>query len=416
MDIQLKPHRGLRLRHVPWLVGGALIAGLIAWILFGEHSSVLSVDRRTLNIVEVRKAKFDDFIRIEGQVAPISVVQVSPEEGGIVAEKVVEEGAAVRAGDVLVRLTNANLDMQILNAEAELAEKQNLLRNTQVTMQQDKLNNEMEKLQLEQNLQRCERTFRQYERLVGEELISREEFLQAREDYELARRQYRLISERLQQDSIYRSIQMEQMEDNLANMQRNLTLIRERKNRLEVRSKIDGELGLLDVELGASIQSGQKIGQVNDLSDFKVEAQIDEHYIDRVRTGLYGTFVRDRQTYRLHLRKVFPEVRSGRFRTEFVFEGERPEQIRSGQSYYIDLQLGKSEDCVLIPKGTFYQVTGGEWIFVLNAEGTKAYRRNIRIGRQNPLYYEVIEGLEPGERVIVSGYESYKASDELDIY
>ena len=416
MDIQLKPRRGLRLRHVPWLVGGALIAALIAWILFGEHSSVLSVDRRTLNIVEVRKAKFDDFIRIEGQVAPISVVQVSPEEGGIVAEKVVEEGAAVKVGDVLVRLTNANLDMQILNAEAELAEKQNLLRNTQVTMQQDKLNNEMEKLQLEQNLQRCERTFRQYERLVGEELISREEFLQAREDYELARRQYRLISERLQQDSIYRSIQMEQMENNLANMQRNLTLIRERKDRLEVRSKIDGELGLLDVELGASIQSGQKIGQVNDLSDFKVEAQIDEHYIDRVRTGLYGTFVRDRQTYRLHLRKVFPEVRSGRFRTEFVFEGERPEQIRSGQSYYIDLQLGKSADCVLIPKGTFYQVTGGEWIFVLNAEGTKAYRRNIRIGRQNPLYYEVIEGLEPGERVIVSGYESYKASDELDIY
>lgn len=416
MDIQLKPRKGLRLRHVPWLVGGALIAALVAWILFGEHSSVLSVDRRTLNIVEVRKAKFDDFIRIEGQVAPISVVQVSPEEGGIVAEKVVEEGAAVKAGDVLVRLTNANLDMQILNAEAELAEKQNLLRNTQVTMQQDKLNNEMEKLQIEQNLQRCERTFRQYERLISEELISREEFLQAREDYELARRQYRLISERLQQDSIYRSIQMEQMEDNLANMQRNLTLIRERKDRLEVRSKIDGELGLLDVELGASIQSGQKIGQVNDLSDFKVEAQIDEHYIDRVRTGLYGTFVRDRQTYRLHLRKVFPEVRSGRFRTEFVFEGERPEQIRSGQSYYIDLQLGKSADCVLIPKGTFYQVTGGEWIFVLNAEGTKAYRRNIRIGRQNPLYYEVIEGLEPGERVIVSGYESYKASDELDIY
>lgn len=416
MDIQLKPRKGLRLRHVPWLVGGALIAALVAWILFGEHSSVLSVDRRTLNIVEVRKAKFDDFIRIEGQVAPISVVQVSPEEGGIVAEKVVEEGAAVKAGDVLVRLTNANLDMQILNAEAELAEKQNLLRNTQVTMQQDKLNNEMEKLQIEQNLQRCERTFRQYERLISEELISREEFLQAREDYELARRQYRLISERLQQDSIYRSIQMEQMEDNLANMQRNLTLIRERKDRLEVRSKIDGELGLLDVELGASIQSGQKIGQVNDLSDFKVEAQIDEHYIDRVRTGLYGTFVRDKQTYRLHLRKVFPEVRSGRFRTEFVFEGERPEQIRSGQSYYIDLQLGKSADCVLIPKGTFYQVTGGEWIFVLNAEGTKAYRRSIRIGRQNPLYYEVIEGLEPGERVIVSGYESYKASDELDIY
>lgn len=416
MDIQLKPKKGLRRKHVPWLVGGVLLAALIGWILFGTHRSVLKVDRRTLNITEVRKARFDDFVRIEGQVAPISVVQVSPEEGGIVTEKVVEEGAKVRAGDVLVRLTNSNLDLQILNAEAELAEKQNLLRNTQVTMQQDKLNNEMEKLQLEQDLQRRERTFNQYRRLYDEALISREEFVQASEDYELARRKHRLINERLLQDSIYRTIQMEQMEDNLANMQRNLTLIRERKNRLEVRSKIDGELGQLDVELGASIASGQKIGQVNDLSDFKIEAQIDEHYIDRVRTGLEGTFGRDGKTYRLSLRKVFPEVRDGRFRTELVFTDERPRQIRSGQSYYIDLQLGQPQDCVLIPKGTFYQVTGGEWIFVLNAEGDKAYRRHIRIGRQNPLYYEVTEGLEPGERVIISGYESYKASDELDIY
>ena len=336
MDIQLKPKKGLRRKHVPWLVGGALLAALIGWILFGTHRSVLKVDRRTLNITEVRKARFDDFVRIEGQVAPISVVQVSPEEGGIVTEKVVEEGAKVRAGDVLVRLTNSNLDLQILNAEAELAEKQNLLRNTQVTMQQDKLNNEMEKLQLEQDLQRRERTFSQYRRLYGEALISREEFVQASEDYELARRKHRLINERLLQDSIYRTIQMEQMEDNLANMQRNLTLIRERKSRLEVRSKIDGELGQLDVELGASIGSGQKIGQVNDLSDFKIEAQIDEHYIDRVRTGLEGTFGRDGKTYRLSLRKVFPEVRDGRFRTEMVFTGERPRQICSGQSYYID--------------------------------------------------------------------------------
>ena len=348
MDIQLKPKKGLRRKHVPWLAGGALLAALIGWILFGTHRSVLKVDRRTLNITEVRKARFDDFVRIEGQVAPISVVQVSPEEGGIVTEKVVEEGAKVRAGDVLVRLTNSNLDLQILNAEAELAEKQNLLRNTQVTMQQDKLNNEMEKLQLEQDLQRRERTFSQYRRLYGEALISREEFVQASEDYELARRKHRLINERLLQDSIYRTIQMEQMEDNLANMQRNLTLIRERKSRLEVRSKIDGELGQLDVELGASIASGQKIGQVNDLSDFKIEAQIDEHYIDRVRTGLEGTFGRDGKTYRLSLRKVFPEVRDGRFRTELVFTGGRPRQIRSGQSYYIDLQLGRPQDCVLI--------------------------------------------------------------------
>lgn len=416
MDIQLKPRKGLRRKHLPWLVGGALLLALVSWILFGTYRSVLRVDRRTLRIVEVKADKFDDFVRIEGQAVPISVVQVSPEEGGIVTEKVVEEGAQVKAGDVLVRLTNANLDMQILNAEAELAEKQNLLRNTQVAMQQDKLNNEMEKIQLEQDLQRRERTFNQYSRLYDEKLISREDFLQAREDYELVRRKHRLISERLEQDSIYRTIQMEQMEDNLLNMQRNLALIRQRKDKLEVCSKIDGELGLLEVELGESIGSGQKIGQVNDLSDFKVEAYIDEHYIDRVRAGLSASFTRDEKTYGLVLRKVFPEVRNGRFRTEFAFTGERPEQVRSGQSYHINLQLGESEEAVLIPRGTFFQTTGGNWIFVVDAEGGKAYRRTIRLGRQNPLYYEVTEGLAPGEKVIISGYESYKASDELDIY
>ena len=413
MDIQLKPKKGLRRKHVPWLVGGVLLAALIGWILFGTHRSVLKVDRRTLNITEVRKARFDDFVRIEGQVAPISVVQVSPEEGGIVTEKVVEEGAKVRAGDVLVRLTNSNLDLQILNAEAELAEKQNLLRNTQVTMQQDKLNNEMEKLQLEQDLQRRERTFSQCRRLYDEALISREEFVQASEDYELARRKHRLINERLLQDSIYRTIQMEQMEDNLANMQRNLTLIRERKNRLEVRSKIDGELGQLDVELGASIASGQKIGQVNDLSDFKIEAQIDEHYIDRVSAGLEATFERQDETFGATIRKVYPEVREGKFKADFKFTGQQPENIRTGQTYYLNLQLGQPEEAVLIPRGSFYQQTGGQWIYVVDGSGDRAVRREIRIGRQNPQYYEVLEGLSPGEKVIISGYDNFRNNEVL---
>lgn len=341
------------------------------------------------------------------------MVQISPEEGGIVREKVVEEGTRVRKGDVILRLSNSSLDLQILNAEAELAEKQNLLRNTQITMQQDQLNNRTEQATLDMDCERKLRAYKQNSRLYNEKLISQEEFLKSREDYDLARRKQQLIGQRLNQDSLYRHVQMEQMEDNLQNMRKNVLLVRERKNKLEVRSNIDGELGLLDVELGQNIQAGQNIGQINDLSDFKIETKIDEHYIDRVRAGLTATITRDGKQYQLRVRKVYPEVRNGSFRTDFVFEGTRPEQMRSGQTYYVELALGKSSQATLIPRGTFFQTTGGNWIFVLNRSNKKAYRRNISIARQNPQYYEVTEGLEPGERVITSGYEAFKDNEVL---
>lgn len=413
MDIQLEKKKGIQKKHIPYIAGGAVVILLLIWIIFGNHASTLRVDAASLNIADVTFGKFNDYIRLNGQVQPISVVQLSPEEGGIVQEKVVEEGAHVKKGDVILRLSNSNLDLQILNAESELAEKQNLLRNTQVTMQQDKLNNETEKVQLDIDTRRKQRTYLQYERLYKERLISREEYLQAKEDYEVAQKKHGLITERLVQDSIYRNIQMDQMEDNLQNMRKNVLLIRERKEKLEVRATIDGELGLLDAELGQNITAGQMVGQINDLSDFKIEAMIDEHYIDRVTNGLPATFERQETTFNLKVRKVYPEVREGRFRTDFVFEGKRPDNIWSGQTYYIDLQLGEPTESVLIPKGTFFQVTGGNWIFVVDKEGKKAYRRQIRIGRQNPQYYEVLEGLEKGERVIVSGYESYKDNEVL---
>lgn len=414
MDRQIEKKSFLR-RYAWYIAAAAALAALLVWIVLGTTASTMTIDATDITISDVTRGKFDDYVRLNGQVLPIQVVQISPEEGGIVREKVVEEGTRVRKGDVILRLSNSNLDLQILNAEAELAEKQNLLRNTQVAMQQDRLNNRTEQATLDTDCDRKRRAYEQNAHLYKERLISKEVYLQSREDYKLARRKQSLISQRLKQDSLYRHVQMSQMEDNLDNMRKNVLLVRDRKNKLEVRSAIDGELGLLDVELGQNIAAGQNIGQINDLSDFKVQAQIDEHYIDRVRPGLSASFSRDGKTYLLRVRKVYPEVRNGTFRTDFVFVGERPAQMRSGQTFYVELALGKSQQATLIPRGTFFQTTGGNWIFVLDKSGRKAYRRNISIARQNPQYYEVTDGLEPGERVITSGYEAFKDNEVLVI-
>lgn len=414
MDRQIEKKSFLR-RYAWYIAAAAALAALLVWIVLGTTANTMTIDATDITISDVTRGKFDDYVRLNGQVLPIQVVQISPEEGGIVREKVVEEGTRVRKGDVILRLSNSNLDLQILNAEAELAEKQNLLRNTQVAMQQDRLNNRTEQATLDTDCDRKRRAYEQNARLYKERLISKEVYLQSREDYKLARRKQSLISQRLKQDSLYRHVQMTQMEDNLDNMRKNVLLVRDRKNKLEVRSAIDGELGLLDVELGQNIAAGQNIGQINDLSDFKVQAQIDEHYIDRVRPGLSASFSRGGKTYLLRVRKVYPEVRNGTFRTDFVFVGERPAQMRSGQTFYVELALGKSQQATLIPRGTFFQTTGGNWIFVLDKSGRKAYRRNISIARQNPQYYEVTDGLEPGERVITSGYEAFKDNEVLVI-
>lgn len=414
MDIELKKKKYILPRkYWPWAGGGLLVIVILVWLATSNFSSTLRVDRRGLNIGTVENAQFDDYVSVDGSVVPIQVVQISPEEGGVVLEKTVEEGAHVKKGDVIVRLNNSNLDLEILNAESELAEKQNMLRSTQLSMEQDNLNNRNEALQLKMDVQTKRRAYKHQAALQKEELNSREEYLKAKEDYELAVQKEELIQQRLKKTNELNRSQVAQMTGDLASMRKNVELVRQRKAKLDVRSTIDGEIGLLDVELGQSISPGQKIGVINDLSDYKVEAQVDEHYIDRVHTGLQATFEQNGRKYRLRVRKVYPEVREGRFKIDFVFRGERPKNIRTGQTYYVDLQLGEAKKAVIIPKGTFYSVTGGSWIFVLDKDGRKAYRRKIRIGRQNPQYYEVLEGLEPGEKVIVSGYESYKDNEIL---
>ena len=393
--------------------GGALVLALVLWLVFRDNSATLRVNADSLTISQVSQGEFNDYIRVSGQVQPMTTIQISPQEGGIVQEIVTEEGSRVKAGDVIVRLSNDNLDLQILNSEAELAEKENILRNTLISMEQQKLSLKQDKLQLQTEVARLKRKYEQNKALYEDRLIAREDYLTSKEDYELAAGKLELVKDRAEQDSLYRSVQILQMQESLDNMRRNMLMIRHRKENLTIKAPIDGELGLLDVVLGQSISAGMKIGQINNLDSYKIEAQIDEHYIDRVTAGLAATFQRQNDSYGAIIRKVYPEVRDGKFKADFKFEGETPDNIRSGQTYYLNLQLGQPENAVLVPRGTFYQKTGGKWIFVVAPEGGKAVRREIRIGRQNPQYYEVLEGLEPGEKVITSGYDSFGDNDVL---
>jgi len=314
---------------------------------------------------------------------------------------------------VILILNNESLDLQILNAEADLAEKENILRNTMISMEQQKLSLRQDMLQLGVEVRRLKRAYDSSKELYQEKLIAKEEWLKAEEDYLLALDKLELVKNRSQQDSLYRTVQIEQMEESLQNMRRNMLMIRKRKDNLTIKAPIDGELGLLDVVLGQSISAGTKVGQINNLDSYKIEAQVDEHYIDRVTSGLVAQFERQDEKYSTVIRKVYPEVRDGKFKADFKFDGQQPANIRIGQTYYLNLQLGQPEEALLIPRGTFYQKTGGRWIYVVSEDGTQAVKKEIRIGRQNPQYYEVLDGLNPGEKVIVSGYDSFGDNDVL---
>ena len=399
-------------KALPWWLGALLLA-FVVYLIARPNNKTLRVDKDTVTIASAVKGEFNDYIRISGRVQPMTTIQLSPQEGGIVQTILIEEGSIVKAGEPILVLSNDNLDLQILNSEAELAEKENILRNTQIQMEQQKLDVRQNVLEYGTQVDRLKRAYEQQKALYEDKLIAREDYMKAEEDYRLARQKYELVQERSKQDSLYRGTQIDRMEESLDNMLLNMQMIRKRKSNLIVKAPIDGELGLLDVVLGQSIVSGTKIGQINSVGTYKVEAQIDEHYIDRVVEGLQATFERQGETFSTVIRKVYPEVREGKFKADFKFDGEQPDNIRSGQTYYLNLQLGQPEEAVIIPRGTFYQKTGGKWIYVINKDGNKAVKREIRIGRQNPQYYEVLEGLEPGEKVITSGYETYGDSDVL---
>ena len=414
--IKLEKKKGwravFRKKNLPYLLTILLVV-FVTWLFMKDDSSALRVNPATLTISNVEEGDFNDYVSLNGAVQPVTSMQLSPLETGVVERIVVEEGAMVKAGDVIIEMSNKQLSMQILQSEADLAEKQNILRNTLISMEQERLSLRQEMLQLEFEVNRKQRSYELNEELYREQLVAKEEYLQSKEDYELALSRYALVQERQKQDSLYRTVQVEQLNENLRSMQLNMQLIRERVDNLNVKAPIDGEIGSLIVLLGQTIQQGSAIGQINDLSSYKVTAMVDEHYIDRVVTGLDGSFMRQDNSYNIQLRKVYPEVRDGKFRVDFAFVGNFPDNIRSGQTYNINLQLGQPVEAVYIPRGAFFQKTGGRWIYVVDADGEKAYRREIRIGRQNPRYYEVLGGLSKGERVITSSYDNFGDKDVL---
>ena len=416
MDIKLEKKTGLKAlfqkKNLPYAFAGLMVV-FIAWLIFRDNSSTLRVNSATVVTALVERGEFNDYVRLTGTVQPITTVQLSPLESGVVERIVHEEGTKVKRGDVILEMSNNSLSMQILQSEADLAEKQNILRNTLISMEQERLSLRQEKLQLDLEVNRLQRTYLQNKELYENDLIAKEDYLQSKENYELAVNKRELILERQKQDSLYRSSQVKQMEESLKSMELNMQLIRERVDNLKVKAPIDGEVGMLEVVLGQSLSQGMNIGQINDLSAYKVQAQVDEHYIDRVTTGLTASFERQDSKFEMMLRKVYPEVRNGQFKADFRFSDNVPENIRSGQTYYLNLQLGQPTDAAIIPRGSFFQKTGGRWIYVVDESGEKAYRREIRIGRQNPQYYEVLEGLNPGEKVITSSYDNFGENEIL---
>ncbi len=413
MDKVIQKKKGLKTKHILWGAGILLLIAFIVKISLSSHQSVYRTEKDKLTISSIIDGQFNDYITIIGQVEPISTIYLDVEEGGKVEEIYIEEGEMVQKNDVILKLRNNDLNTSIMNSESQLAYHANEMRNTQIQMEQQQIQNKRQKLQMDLQVVRAKRKYSQNERLFKEELIAKEDYILAKEEFDIAIKEQELTTQKLIQDSIFRNNQKSRMDESLKNTRLSLQMARKRLDNLNVKAPYDGQLGLLDAEIGQSISRGQRLGLVHVLTDFKINAQIDEHYIDRVKRKLSASFDRNDNDYALSIKKVYPEVRDGQFEVDLVFTQERPSNIRTGQTYHIKLQLGQPARSILITRGGFFQSTGGQWIYVLNEKGTEATKRNIKIGKQNPKYYEVTEGLQPGEKVITSSYDLFGENDRI---
>jgi len=412
MDIKLEKKKGLRPKHYGYIALGLLILFAGYKMIFSSSMSTFRTEKDKLSIGEITQGKFDDYITINGAVAPISTIYMDAYEGGRVNEKLIEEGTMVKKGDIILKLENMNLYEQILASESNMALKENNLRSTKLEFDSRQVSGKKSLATTDYDLTKTKRNFEQNEALYKEELISKEEYLLSKENYELSKKQHGIVKLQTEHDDEMRKTSLSGLDTDLKRMRKTLSMVYERLDHLNVRAPADGQLGFLDAEIGQNIGKGERIGQINVLTDFKIEATIDEHYIDRVIRDLSASLERNGKEFPLRLRKVYPEVRNGKFKVDLVFTDEKPETIRAGQTYNIKLQLGESNDALLLPKGSFFQSTGGQWIFVVN-DSDEAMRRAIRIGKQNSKFYEVLEGLEAGEKVITSNYDSFGDAERI---
>ncbi len=403
------------LKKVLWIGGGSALVLLIGYyLIFGDKSSRLNVEVDKITIEEVKEDLFRDYITVIGTVAPIQTIYLDATESGSRVEEIVkEEGSKVKQGDVIVRFSNTSLILDISNNEANVSRTTNELRSTRLQMEKQTLETRSQLLDLMFNLKEKERTFRNNEKLFQQNHISREEYERSKEAFELTSEKISLFRESWKQDSMFRLTQLRTLEDDAERLQKNLVVVRKRLEALEFRAPVSGELAALNLEVGQVIGMGTRMGTIHVLDSYMLKVDIDEHYISRIVRGLYGQCEFAGSKFKGEIKKVYPEVRNGRFTVDMVFTDDVPSSIRIGQTSRINLELGESQKAVLIPRGGFYQSTGGQWIFVVDPSGSFATKRNIRINRQNPRHYEVVDGLVPGEKVIVSSYDNFGNVDKL---
>ncbi|MBN2612569.1 MAG: efflux RND transporter periplasmic adaptor subunit [Bacteroidales bacterium] len=396
-------------------IGGISLAFLLAFvkIIFGDSSSKLNVDTAKITIREVVFDKYQDYISVNGRVEPIKTIFLDAIEGGRVEEIIIEEGTMVKKGDVILKLSNTNLLLEISNNEATVARAINDLKAAKINLDNQRINNETRILDLNYQLLKLKRTYEYNKVLTRDNLISKEEFDYSREQYELTLKQLELQKQKHIDDSVYMYTRIRADEESIRRMQKNLELVRGKSENLQIKAPVDGELALLNPEIGEVINYGSRIGTINILDSYKMRVEIDEHYIARIGRGLKGEFEFAGNIYTLAIKKIYPEVRNGTFGVDMEFTSLVPEQLRIGQTARIRLELGASEDALLLPKGGFYQSTGGQWVYVVIEDGSLAVKRSIKIGRQNPRYYEILDGLQQGEKVIVSNYDNFGNMDKL---
>jgi len=371
------------------------------------------VDRERITISTVKYEPFQEFIPITGTIQPIKTFFLDVTEGGRVVKKFIEEGSFVEAGDPILKLENAQMTLSLMYNEAQLFQQINSLRGTRLAMEQNKLSLQAQMLDLDYQVMNQKRIYDINKKLYDKNLISELEFRQSEDQYNFLVKRKNLTTETVKKDSLFRLQQINQLEISVNQMKKNLNATKRQLENLTVKAPIKGQLTSLKVEIGESISPGENLGQIDAVDSFKVRAEIDEHYIARVNNGQKGEFTLSGKNYMLVIKTVFPEVKNGRFQVDMIFTGQVPDGMRRGQTLHIKLELGELSESVTVPRGGFYQTTGGQWIFVVNKSSEFAIKRKIKLGRQNTQVFEVLEGLEKGEKVITSSYDNFGDAEKI---